>query len=509
MNEPISTKNYRLLIVDDDPSFHQQIRYAFRRQYTFEGARDEHSLWEKLESDTPFDLLLLDLVLNVESGEKKGLELLPKIKEKRPDLPILVSTSERDISTVVQAMKIGADDFLAKGDFEFDFWRAKIDEHVKRRRLQHENTELRNELKRTRAGSNLDPYPFIGESGEVAEIKRILALIAEEPDVTLLLTGETGTGKEVAARYLHRNGPRKDRPFQAVNLSAIQDTLLESTLFGHRKGAFTGATRDMEGYFGQADGGILLLDEIGDIDAGIQVKLLRFLETKLIRPVGSDRDVQLDVQVIAATHQNLEAAVREGRFRADLYQRLKAMVVELPPLRRRREDIPLLLEHFFQTDSLEELLTPGALEELLAYRWEGNIRELRNAVSYMELRRKILNRFRIDRECLPRELVQPISSTRPEATIYARPPGSPPAGTSSAPAPPVSDLSAQHALIDLERIERALLDARRIKSEAAQALGIENTDNLRYRVKKHFEKHPEMFDRFPTIQRAYHRICGN
>ncbi|MEL6661298.1 MAG: sigma-54 dependent transcriptional regulator, partial [Bacteroidota bacterium] len=342
----MSSKNYHILIVDDDTEFHQQIRYAFRRQFLFSGAVNEEQLLQKLGESSDFDLLLLDLVLD-ESEAKKGLDLIPQIVSQYPELPVIIVTGDRSIDTVVTAMKLGAKNFLVKDDFDFDYWEQRFTEVIEGSKLKQENRELRAEVDRRRAEEN-EAYPFIGESPQIQEIKRILKLVSEEPDVTVLITGETGTGKEVAARYLHAHGARQKGPFQAVNLSAIQDTLLESTLFGHKKGAFTGASRDMEGYFSQANHGILMLDEIGDIDQNIQIKLLRFLETKLIRPVGSDQDVLLDVQVVTATHRDLAGAVQEGRFRADLFQRLKAMVIELPPLRARRDDIPLLLGHYFQ-----------------------------------------------------------------------------------------------------------------------------------------------------------------
>jgi len=398
----MSSKNYHILIVDDDTEFHQQIRYAFRRQFLFAGAVEEQQLFQLLDGQEHYDLLLLDLVLD-DSETKKGLELIPELVRRFPQLPVIVVTADRSIDTVVEAMKRGAKNFLVKDDFDFDYWQQKFTEVIEGSRLRQENQVLRAEVSRRRAQEN-EAYPFIGESLQIQEIKRILTLVSEEPDITVLLTGETGTGKEVAARYLHAQGARRLRPFQAVNLSAIQDTLLESTLFGHKKGAFTGASRDMEGYFSQANSGILMLDEIGDIDQNIQIKLLRFLETKMIRSVGSDQDVQLDVQVVTATHRNLAAAVAEGRFRADLFQRLKAMVIDLPPLRTRCNDIPLLLRHYFQQDDLDTVLTKTAQEALLNYDWIGNIRELKNAVSYMQLRARIQDKKRIDEYCLPVEI---------------------------------------------------------------------------------------------------------
>ncbi len=494
----MSAKNYKLLIVDDDAEFHQQIRYAFRRDFVFEGALSADHLFRKLQESPHYDLLLLDLVFD-DSGHPKGLDLIQRVKQNYPGLPIVITTGERGTATVVEAMKRGAQDFLVKTDFDTDLWKEKFLSVIRHHELEAENQVLKAEVKRHRAAEK-EAYSFIGESERIQEIKRILRLVSEEPDVTILITGETGTGKEVAARYLHAHGARRNKPFQAVNLSAIQDTLLESTLFGHRKGAFTGATRDMDGYFGQANTGILMLDEIGDIDANIQVKLLRFLETKLIRPVGSDKDLQLDVQVVAATHRNLEAAVRAGDFRADLYQRLKAMVIEIPPLRERREDIPLLLRHFLEVDDLSSLLDPDVQVRLLHYNWEGNIRELKNTVNYMQLRRRILGCDLIDLNCLPVEIkeenTQSVFQITPEK-------GGPATDTTVLKAHTIEE---EHALIDLDKIEKLLITKNGVKKDVAVQMGLENTDNLRYRIKKYYDKHPRLFQHFPVICENYRRI---
>lgn len=495
----MSSKNYHILIVDDDTEFHQQIRYAFRRQFLFSGAVEEQQLFQKLEGDDSYDLLLLDLVFD-DTQNKKGLEIIPELAQRFPNLPVIIVTADRSIDTVVEAMKRGAKNFLVKDDFDFDYWQQQFSEVIEASKLKQENIVLRAEVDRRRA-EEVEAYPFVGGSTQIQEIKRILKLVSEEPDVTVLLTGETGTGKEVAARYLHAQGARSDKPFQAVNLSAIQDSLLESTLFGHKKGAFTGASRDMEGYFSQANNGILMLDEIGDIDQNIQIKLLRFLETKMIRPVGSDEDVQLDVQVVTATHRNLNEAVAEGRFRADLYQRLKAMVIELPPLRARRDDIPLLLRHYFGQQDLERVMTEQCLNALLSYYWIGNIRELKNSVSYMQLRARIQDKRLIDELCLPAE-IQEGQTAIPNAAN----PASPRSGSIAPLTGSAQNIDEEHALIDLDRIEKLLIQKNRVKRDVAIAIGLENTDNLRYRIKKHFDKHPQLFVNFPAISQSYRRI---
>ena len=278
--------------------------------------------------------------------------------------------------------------------------------------------------------------------------------------------------------------------------------MLESTLFGHKKGAFTGATRDMEGYFNQANNGILMLDEIGDIDANIQIKLLRFLETKMIRPVGADKDIQLDVQIVAATHRDLKEEVEKGSFRADLYQRLKAMVVKIPSLRERKPDIPLILQHYYPEVDIKQMISPSAMDKLINYRWPGNIRELKNAISYMQLRRKIFDKNQIDLECLPVE-IQEFDELSYDMG-RAAPPEPPPLAANQIPAN--LSIEEEHALIDLRKIEQSLIRKNKVKKDVATELGLENTDNLRYKIKKYFDKHPHLFKDFPVICESYKRI---
>ncbi|MCH2082056.1 MAG: sigma-54 dependent transcriptional regulator [Saprospiraceae bacterium] len=493
-------KNYHILIVDDDAEFHQQIRYAFRRNYVFEGAINIDNFEKKLKERSDYDLILLDLMLD-DTDEMVGLELIPDISKRYPNIPIIVVTSENKIDVVVKAMKKGARDFLSKSDYDFDYWNKKFQEVIESKTLREENIILRQEVQKHRDQKQKE-FTFVGESSKVQEIKRILRLVSEEPDITVLITGETGVGKEVAARFLHLNGARKDKPFQAVNLSAIQKTLLESTLFGHKKGAFTGATRDMEGYFNQANNGILMLDEIGDIDANIQIKLLRFLETKMIRPVGADKDIQLDVQIVAATHRDLKEEVEKGSFRADLYQRLKAMVVKIPSLRERKPDIPLILQHYYPEVDIKQMISPSAMDKLINYRWPGNIRELKNAISYMQLRRKIFDKNQIDLECLPVEIQEFDELSYDMGS--AAPPEPPPLAANQIPAN--LSIEEEHALIDLRKIEQSLIRKNKVKKDVATELGLENTDNLRYKIKKYFDKHPHLFKDFPVICESYKRI---
>lgn len=360
------------------------------------------------------------------------------------------------------------------------------------RKSQYENSKLEAKLKRIEA----DRYPLIGESDVIKKIKIFLEAIAQKPEVNVLIQGETGVGKEVAARYLHRMGVRKDKPFVGVNLSAIQKSLLESTLFGVRKGGFgfTGATHDINGYFEQANGGILMLDEIGDIDKDLQIKLLRFLATRLIRPIGSDKDIEVDVQIVAATHQDLSKAVADGYFRQDLYQRLKVMVIDIPPLRARKEDISLIIESQLQKEGLSnEVITSETMEKLEQYEWPGNIRELVNTVNYMMLRRDILKLPFISLECLPLDIIN-------YAPIKDKNQPDPNSGVN------VFSVQEQKVYVDLSSIEKALQQTNGSKQDTAKMLQYRNSDNLRYRIKQYYQEYPHLFKHFPTIRINYSKL---
>ena len=496
---------YNILIVDDDIEFHKDTRIALRHNYIFDAAVDKPTFLEKVKT-TRYDLILLDLVLTEGSLEKEGLNLMPEISNQQAGVPVIIVTADNNVETVVDAMKRGASDYVHKKDINYDLLDEKFRKTIQNQDIKQENLKLKAEIKKLK-NNNQHQYPFVGDSPEIERIKRTLRIVSEEPNLTVLITGETGVGKEVAARYLHRHGARKDKPFQAVNLSAIQSNLLESELFGHVKGAFTGATRSKEGYFKQANEGILMLDEIGDIGQNIQIKLLRFLETKLIRPVGSDKDIKLDIQIVAATHKDLREEVKKGNFREDLYQRLKAKIIEIPPLRKRRSDIPLIIDHYLSQQSNNAgIISEEAMDLLLRYAWKGNVRELRYAIDGMLLERRILDLRKVEKSCLPTEIqnYQPI-----QIESYPAPSNNEvPSGTNNfnVGVGNHSDAERQKALIDLNSIENALIKRNKVKGDAASDLGFNSSDNLRYRIKTYFEKYPELFDDFPVIKTCYKKV---
>ena len=505
-----ATKNYRILIVDDEPEFHQEIRYAFRRNFAFEGAIGIQQLEKKLKEYNNFDLVLLDLVLD--NTEKKiGLELLPYLREKLPNVPIIIVTKDEKTDTIVEAMKVGADDFLPKRDFKLEIWKEKFTKLIE---ISKQNKNLKQELKQAKAKLeyvNPKESPLIGSSPQIEHIRKTIKILADEPDLTVLITGETGVGKGVAARFLHFNSQtRSQDPFEEIHISNIPKSLMESTLFGARKGTFTGADKDIKGRLHMADKGIVFLDEIGDLDLENQRKLLQFLQTKTIRPIGSHQDIQLDILIVAATNKNLREEIAKGNFREDLYQRLKVYPIEIPPLRERREDIVDLLVHFMKLDSADHLdleLAPDTKQILLEeYSWIGNVRELENTVRNMKLKQKVHGTSRITMECLPDEITNPQiqvsglvtlqSQTQPKELKVAKNNGKP-AGL---------NFKQENDWNTLAAIEKALIEKNGVKKDVASMLKMGSDDHLRYKIKKLYMKHHPWFEHFPKIQEKYQRI---
>jgi two-component system nitrogen regulation response regulator GlnG len=364
----------KILVVDDEES----IRWALRKALEREGYRvvlasdGAEALARATESG--IDLVLMDIKM----PGSDGLETLTRIKEIHPNLPVIIMTAFGTLQAAVQAMKRGAYDHITK-PFDFD----ELSILVRRAFEVHDLTE---QVARMEGGRG-QAFDFEGVVGLCPAMQQIFKLVGKmaSSDLTVLIRGESGTGKELLARAIHYNSRRLARPFVAVNCAAIPRDLLESELFGHEKGAFTGASALRRGKFELAEGGTLFLDEIGDMDLGLQAKILRVLQERQFERVGGERPLSADVRVIAATNQDLEKAVTQKSFREDLYYRLNVVGINLPPLRGRREDIPLLVSHFLRLFAEEQggepkTVSPEALELMLAYDWPGNVRELENAV---------------------------------------------------------------------------------------------------------------------------------
>jgi len=347
-----------VLVVDDDAGHLSVVKTVIKSWgYDVEGADDGSKAVEKAK-ERPFDLIVTD----VRMAEMSGIEALKVIKQYNPAIPILIMTAYSSVESAVEALKAGAYDYLTK-PLDFDVLNLSLKEKLR---------------------SSYDLNNIIGKSQPMKELIEMVAMVAPS-EATALITGESGTGKELIARSIHYNSGRKEGPLVTVNCAALTETLLESELFGHEKGAFTGADRRREGRFMQANKGTIFLDEIGEMSSVMQAKLLRVIQDREIQRVGSDFTLKVDVRILAATNRDLQEDVSAGKFREDLYYRLNVVTIRVPPLRERVEDIPLLAQHFLETYARKNKkrikgFTPLAMDMFLKYDWPGNVRELENAV---------------------------------------------------------------------------------------------------------------------------------
>jgi DNA-binding NtrC family response regulator len=445
--------NATVLVVDDEPL----IRWSLVNRLKDEGYR---TLEAGSGADAVahhrdgVDLVLLDFAL----PDSNGLSVLKQIKEHDADTLVIMLTAHTGVETAVEAMKNGAYHYANK-PFDLDEIMLLVEKAL-------ETTQLRREVRTLRA-KQAQPFgldSFVGDSDAARDARALLKKIGVSPASTVLLTGESGTGKDLAAKIIHYTSSRAARPFMNITCSALPETLLESELFGHERGAFTGADRQKRGLIESADGGTVFLDEIGEMVPLLQAKLLRFLEEKSFKRVGGSTDVKVDVRVVAATNRSLQEEVRQGRFREDLFYRLNVMAVTLPPLRERREDVAQLINHYIDTFNLEfrkkiRGVTPAALAALEGYRWPGNVRELRNAV---------------ERAMLLAEGVDLTEAQFPMLTAVEP-------GVSSTMGLPTGgiNLEALERTLVAQALERATWN----QTRAALLLGL-NRDQIRYRIEK-------------------------
>ncbi|HPH29231.1 MAG TPA: sigma-54 dependent transcriptional regulator [Pseudomonadota bacterium] len=364
----------QILVVDDDRGMCELLELGLaRRGFQVRWTTEPRKVLELLQQDF-YEAVVTDLNM----PGQDGIELTRQLVGNRSDLPVIVITAFGSMESAVEAMRAGAYDFVTK-PLEVDSLALVLQRAVQHRALREEVKLLRRAVAASHGVDNM-----IGESSEMRRVFNLLSRVAEA-DVSVLVLGESGTGKELVARAVHTRSQRKDGPFIAVNCSALPEALLESELFGHTRGAFTDARSPRRGLFQQAHGGTVFLDEIGDLPLALQPRLLRALQERKVRPVGSDTEIDIDVRVLAATNQDLESAVSEKLFRGDLYYRLNVVQVRLPPLRARGNDVLLLAQHFLRQtaarlDKHVERMSPSVAERLLAYSWPGNVRELQNCI---------------------------------------------------------------------------------------------------------------------------------
>jgi len=449
--------NASLLIVDDEKTTREGLRAALEDRFDVYLAEDTRSATEQLERES-FDVLLTDFRLPNEDGMK----LIARAKSlPKPPVCILM-TAYGSEELAVEAMKHGADDYIAKGRLQIDELEMRITRALRQRKLEAENVSLHHQL-----DAKFGLESVVGESPRMKEVLDVVRQVAGT-SATVLLQGESGTGKEMIAKSIHQLSSRARQPLVTVHCAALAPTLLESELFGHEKGAFTGAHERRIGRFEQAQGGTLFLDEIGEIDASLQVKLLRFLGERTFERVGSNKTITADVRLIAATNKNLEEMVKAGTFREDLFFRLRVVEIWLPPLRERHEDIPLLSRSFLQEFARENgktagQFTPDAMEMLLTYRWPGNVRELRTAIEHAV----VLSRSeKIAVRDLPAWVRSPAPETKAAGNEAVR-----------------NTLSVAEG--EKQLISRALQECQGNRSEAARRLGISRR-NL-YRKLEHYQ----------------------
>jgi two-component system response regulator PilR (NtrC family) len=462
----------RLLIVDDEPSMREMLGIVLRRDgYDVLIAGNGTQAIEHLRNQR-VDLLLSDIRM----PDVSGVEVLRAAKAANPDIVAFMMTAFASTDTAVEAMRLGAVDYFIK-PFNMDELRLKVRQQLAVFRLKEENVLLKRALNARHELSSI-----IGRSEPMLAVFRMIETIAPTSS-TVLITGESGTGKELAARAVHYNSLRREHPFVALNCGALPETLLESELFGHMRGAFTGADTNKKGLIEVAERGTIFLDEVGEMTLTVQVKLLRVLQDRRFRRLGGIEEVQADIRIVAATNQDLQKSVAEGRFREDLFYRINVIPIHMPPLRERGEDVPLLAEHFLvkyatQMDKPVRSISMEAQRRLAAYHWPGNVRELENVIE----RAVALEQTRT---VLPESLPEHLRSIKARAVAFDVPAGGDRA-TELGPLPDLSegfDLEAQGEELYRHYLSLALQRAGGVQTKAADLLGM-SFRSFRYYVKK-------------------------
>ena len=454
MSAPADRPLGRIVIVDDDPFLVEQLTWALKGRFVVASARDATEGRAVCDSDP--DLYLFDMRLPPSNQVQEGLDLLRHVRNRDPEATVVMMSGEGERSHALEAIALGAFDFFQKPVDPAELI-VILDRALERRRLVAENRELRREAVAAGGSERL-----IGRSQSLRRLLKEIEKVASS-DATVLIQGESGSGKELVARSLHAGSPRRERAFVAVNAAALPESLAESELFGHEKGAFTGAVASRPGRFELAQGGTLFLDEIGTLSSGIQSKLLRAIESREIERVGGRRPIAVDFRLISATNEDLEARVEAGSFREDLFYRINTIPIVVPPLRQREGDIALLADHFLEKFCAREgkprkRISPSVLERFEAHPWRGNVRELAHAIEMLVL---FSDGEEIGDEDLPRALRQPGPAGQPERS-YAE------------------------AVEEYERklLSEAIAAAGGVKAEAARKLGLD-ANQIKYLSRKY------------------------
>jgi DNA-binding NtrC family response regulator len=462
-----------ILVIDDDKKYIKELKGALEAVGVVETGycvEDFYNLYQPHK----YDLLLIDLRLE---KEYEGLELVKYAIEEDPNTPVLVITGYANIDTAIEALKNGASSYIQKDKTSINQILVKVKETLDNVRYKH--------IIKTLIGTEDE---IVGEDDKIREAIKHAKLVGNDGKATVLIRGGTGTGKELVAKTIHQTGVRENGPFIPVAIPVLNESTVVSELFGHEKGAFTGATKRHIGYIEQAHNGILFLDEVGDLSNEAQLKLLRFLDNKKFRRMGGDKDISVDVQVVTATNQDLEELISKGRFREDLFYRLKVFEIYLPPLRERKRDIELL-SNYFLTKLYENNRTTArefseeVLKILMEYKWPGNVRELKQVIESAALKAKMEEKETIHKGFLPDEIKGRTPKNLDDKSIH------------------VEKILAEK---ELQYIEDALKKTNWRKTEAWKLLGYPNRFTIRRKVLTHFDDYPELSKEFPELFKAYH-----
>jgi putative PEP-CTERM system response regulator len=463
--------SHKILIVDDDAALQEQLAWALKHDFELVQCLDRDHALKAVVAETP-NLVLLDLHLPPSHLLEDGLKNIGEIRRACPEAVVIVMTGDEQTETPLRAVEEGAYDYFRK-PIDLRELRIIINRAIERQRIERENVRLRREIEARYSFSQI-----IGSSDQMEEVFEAIRRVADS-SATVILRGESGTGKELVAKAIHYNSSRRSGPFISVNCAALPEGLIEAELFGHEKGAFTGAQLMVEGRFERAHQGTLFLDEIGALGLPLQSKLLRVLEEREITRLGGRTAIKVDIRLISATNENLEDAIAAARFREDLYYRINVVPINLPPLRDRREDIPLLIEHFSRRFSQEhntgkKRIDPEALHYLSDYGWKGNVRELENLIQRLVL---MTDGETITASDLPPHILNQESAFHPSVQSQSdRPlPAFPDAGLS---------LDREVARYEYDLVRAALARAGNVKIKAAELLGV-NKDRMKYLCKKY------------------------
>lgn len=448
----------KILIIDDEKSIIDLLTIVFKKEgYSVLSSLSAPRGIDLIDKED-FDLILTDIKL----PQMSGMDILRHVMDKTPNTPVIMITAYGTLKQAVEAFKNGAVDYIVK-PFDIEELKIIVAQGLEKRKLKTENIKLKQQLKEKNRFENI-----VGKNKKMKQIYDLIEKITDS-DSTILIGGESGTGKEIAARAIHFNSRRQERPFVSVNCGALPENLLESELYGHVKGSFTGAIANKKGMFETAEKGTIFLDEIGELSPMAQVKLLRTLQDKRIRRVGGNDEILIDVRIVAATNQDLKQRLDEGRFREDLFYRINVISFEMPPLRERKDDIPLLVTHFLEkyctkTGSKMKRIAPEVFNIFESYAWPGNVRELENTIERIVA---IEERETITIKSLPAELLNPRKKSNKDLDLE-----------------PGFDLNKTLDEISKQYVVRALdLSSGRLK-EAGEILGV-NYRSLRYLIEKH------------------------